>query len=188
MIGQAGKVEEGAVAGAESQSQKLLTWDGANDKLLTCNGQKQGLVTWETDRIRLLSDNKNTTDFYVTCDNTVIPSTAYRAVNNGGLKAVTVMAKPGNDTYITFDNISVMDAPQIRNILQTEKRPTAVAKFDTLQIVDDIKIPTEKWNTTVIPEPITKSMPRFGNGGATQVITNTSINKYDLFLIDQGSK
>ena len=32
VIGQAGKVEEGAVAGAENQSQKLLTWDGRSNE------------------------------------------------------------------------------------------------------------------------------------------------------------
>ena len=40
VIGQAGKVEEGAVAGAESQSQKLLTWDKAEQKQITYSGEK----------------------------------------------------------------------------------------------------------------------------------------------------
>jgi len=42
------------------------------------------------------------------------------------------------------------------------------------------KIPKERWNTGKTPEPITKSYPSLGDGGATQAITTTPIKKYNL--------
>ncbi len=40
--------------------------------------------------------------------------------------------------------------------------------FDTLQVIDDMYVPTTNGNTTSIPEPFTVSYPEYGNGGAQQ--------------------
>jgi hypothetical protein len=53
--------------------------------------------------------------------------------------------------------------------------PSRYATFDTLQLVNDLTIPTGQWNTTSIPEPLTSTFPEFGSGGGTQAITTTPI-------------
>jgi hypothetical protein len=50
-----------------------------------------------------------------------------------------------------------------------------VGSFDTLQLVDDLRIPTGSHMTSGIPEPITSTYPEWGTGGATQAITNKAI-------------
>jgi len=67
-----------------------------------------------------------------------------------------------------------------KNKLQIYDKPSHIADFDTLQIIDDIKIPKEKWNTGKNLEPITKSYPNLGEGGATQATTTTPIKNYNL--------
>ncbi|MDD2592703.1 MAG: hypothetical protein PHN21_07855 [Erysipelotrichaceae bacterium] len=47
--------------------------------------------------------------------------------------------------------------------------------FDTLQIIDDIRIPNGNWGTANYLEPLTRCYPEFGIGGATQAITNKQI-------------
>ncbi len=59
--------------------------------------------------------------------------------------------------------------------MQTPHDASIKGTFDTLQIIDDIYIPTSKWNTTNVLEPITNSYPNFGPGGATQAITQREI-------------
>lgn len=73
-----------------------------------------------------------------------------------------------------------MNINQISSILQLNYSPTHIAKFDTLQIIDNIQIPKTYWNTGSSLEPITSSFPSLGSGGATQAITNTPIKNFIL--------
>ena len=127
-------------------------------------------------------------DFYVFPGGQTVPSTGYRAVGGAGADA----AKAGDlnslkdPTYFTFDNIEGMNGKQIQEFLQLDPKnplPTQIGKFDTKQILDDIKIPTENWNTGSNLEPITKSFPEWGEGGAHQAITNTEITEFELLQI-----
>jgi len=61
-------------------------------------------------------------------------------------------------------------------------------EFNALQIIDDISIPNGAWNTNGIPEPITNTYPKYGSGGATQVITNKPIKKFELKELNNGSQ
>ena len=90
-----------------------------------------------------------------------------------------LMSKSG-PTYITFTDISNLSAAEAKSILQLKYEPTHFATFDTLQLVDDLKIPGGLWNTSPIPEPITTTFPEFGSGGATQAITTTPIQNYSV--------
>jgi hypothetical protein len=44
-------------------------------------------------------------------------------------------------------------------------------EFDTLQIIDDIKVPPGLRGQASFLEPLAKDFPQFGSGGATQAIT-----------------
>lgn len=83
-------------------------------------------------------------------------------------------------TYTTFDDITNKTSQEVKSLLQLENEPSHVATFDTLQIMDDINIPKEKWGMSVNLEPITSSFPDLGSGGATQVTTKTNIKDYTL--------
>ena len=84
------------------------------------------------------------------------------------------------DTYITFDDISNMNPSQVKDKLQLANKPSHYIEFDTLDHIDSISIPKENWNRGKNLEPVTKSFPVFGSGGATQVITNKLINNYKI--------
>ena len=48
-------------------------------------------------------------------------------------------------------------------------------EFDTLQIIDDIRVLYEKGGIGPLLEPLTSSYPEFGTGGFRQAITNSKI-------------
>jgi hypothetical protein len=98
------------------------------------------------------------------------------------------------NTYFTFDNLEGKSAAQIQSELQLhpEAVPTHIGSFDTIQIIDDVKIPKENWGRGTKPEPITNYFgpnnpnpaENFGKGGATQAVTKTPIKEYELKEID----
>ncbi|MBW1650108.1 MAG: hypothetical protein JRJ44_05445, partial [Deltaproteobacteria bacterium] len=116
-------------------------------------------------------------NFYITPHGQAIPSTAYRAIggksNIGEALEGTISSR--NPIYITFDNIIDIPPSKIKNLLQLPHAPTHVVEFDTFQLIDDITIPTGRWNTTNILEPITKTFPEWGTGGGTQAVTHLPI-------------
>lgn len=121
-------------------------------------------------------------DFYVKPDGTAVPSKGHRAVGENALTRAEngdIMSQTG-DTYFTFDDITGMSGQDVKNFLQLPRAPSHVATFDTLPIIDDIKVPNGNWNTNGVPEPITSTMPHWGTGGATQATTNTPIKDFDL--------
>jgi filamentous hemagglutinin len=124
------------------------------------------------------ANNSTLPDFYVTSEGVVIPATGYRAVSPGPatqeLMSGVISPRPGG-TYITFNNISSMSGSEVRSLLQMPKAPTSYAEFDTLQLLPDLSIPGEKWNTLPAPEPLTSTFPEYGAGKGTQAITSKSI-------------
>ena len=59
-------------------------------------------------------------------------------------------------------------------------------EFDTLQVVDDVKIPRGMYNTADYLEPLTKDYPQFGAGGAAQAITNSEIEASRIVDLRSG--
>jgi RHS repeat-associated protein len=115
-------------------------------------------------------------DFYVTSGGTALPATGYRAVGGPAVaEAEAGTISPRNPTYITFDNITNMSPSAAQSLLQLPRTPTYWVSFDTLPLVNDLTIPTGKWNTTTTLEPITNTFPEWGSGGGTQAITNQPI-------------
>ena len=77
--------------------------------------------------------------------------------------------------------------------MQVPETPTHIGEFDTLQVIDDIEVPNTNWNRGDKPEPITEYFGNnhpdpdmdYGDGGATQAITNTPIKDFKLKEIKQ---
>jgi hypothetical protein len=69
-----------------------------------------------------------------------------------------------------------MSSIDVQNFLQLKYPPSHWGSFDTLQIINNIKIPFGEWNTTRSLEPIINTLPQYGTGGGTQGVTNKPIN------------
>jgi hypothetical protein len=121
---------------------------------------------------------KEETSFYVRQNGDVIPATGYRVFGGESNveEALSGTIASRNPTYITFNDISNLSPEEAKGLLQLPRAPTHGVKFDTLQIIDDIKIPNGKWNTNGAAEAITSTFPEWGSGGGTQAITNKAIN------------
>jgi hypothetical protein len=118
----------------------------------------------------------------VNSSGTAIPSTGYRAIGGPAIplaEAGNLMSASGT-TYITFNNLNGLTGQDAQQLLQLPYPPSQFATFNTLQIANDLSVPTGRWNSSSTPEPITNTFPEFGFGGATQAITSTPIQDYTL--------
>jgi hypothetical protein len=61
-----------------------------------------------------------------------------------------------------------------------------VAEFDGSQLVGKVEIPRAKWNEASYLEVLTKSFPKWGEGGSTQFITKSEINISKLRNLKTG--
>ncbi len=61
-----------------------------------------------------------------------------------------------------------------------------VAEFDGAQLVGKVEIPNAKWNEANYLEVLTKSFPKWGDGGASQFITKSSIKIKRLRNLETG--
>lgn len=127
---------------------------------------------------------KPKTDFYVTPSGDVVPSTGYRYMDSKYTEKILETYKaPGS--YFGFDKFNT--GSEARNALQisTDWSDARLrGEFDTLQVIDNIRIPLEKGGKGPFLEPITKSYPEFGTGGYRQVITNSEIKFRKIDLLE----
>ena len=116
-------------------------------------------------------------DFFVAPSGQSIPSRGYRAIGGKSnvAEALEGTISSRNPTYITFDNMTKMSLGEVKKLLQLPRTPSHAVEFNTRQLIDDLSIPTGKWNTSSMPEPITCTFPEWGAGGGTQAITNQPI-------------
>jgi Pre-toxin TG len=116
--------------------------------------------------------------FYLKRSGEAIPSTGFRHVPsdaaylNSMVKSGSIPAR-ADGTYFSFDSFN--DAATAKTKLQVPHDAAIKVEFDTLQIVDDVRIPNGDWGRKDWLEPITKDQPQFGVGGATQAITSKEI-------------
>ena len=115
-------------------------------------------------------------DFYVKPNGDVVPSKGYRYVSSKAeylpeINKSMVIPENNKGTYFSFDKFDIASPSK----LQVPHDASIRLEFDTLQIIDNIRIPNGKWDTADYLEPITKDFKIYGKGGATQVITNESI-------------
>lgn len=122
---------------------------------------------------------KPKTDFYVKPNGDAIPATGYRYINSK-YEDITreSMTVPGskNGNYVAFERFD--SSSEVRNAYQISPNWSDAGvrgEFDTLQVIDNIHVPTTLGNTTDVLEPITSAYPEFGSGGAQQLMTNNEI-------------
>ncbi|MCA0184582.1 MAG: hypothetical protein LCH90_01060 [Proteobacteria bacterium] len=129
-------------------------------------------------------------DFYVTPQGAAVPATGYRAVGGPAIdEALAGTIVPRNPTYITFNNIKNMSPFEVQDLLQLPRTPTHWVDFDTLLLIDDLRIPAGRWNEITTLEPIVITFPEWGRGGGTQAITDKPIKVRDFgALSDEGRK
>jgi hypothetical protein len=96
-------------------------------------------------------------------------------------KSKAIPSNP-NGTYFSFDKYDVASPSK----LQVPHDASVRGSFDTMQVIDDVRIPKGNWGKADYLEPLTKDFPEFGSGGATQAITNKSIILDDLVKIPKG--
>lgn len=123
---------------------------------------------------------KSSADFYVKPNGDAVPATGYRYMSSK-YRDVTkkTMTVPANDngTYVGFEKFS--KSSDVQNSFQISPEWSDAklrGEFDTLQVIDDLDIPTSMGNTTDILEPITSAYPEYGSGGVAQVITKSKIH------------
>ena len=115
-------------------------------------------------------------DFYVKPDGELVPSTGYRYMPSDAkyipeLKVTKVIPSREAGTYFSFNKYDVANP----GALQIPHDAVYRGTFDTLQIIDDVRVPYGEWGKARHLEPIVKDFPEYGLGGATQAITNKSI-------------
>ncbi len=106
-----------------------------------------------------------------------MPSTGYRYISESApylddMRTSMKIPSNSNGTYISFNNYDVANP----GALQVPHDASIKVTFDTLQIIDDIKVPYGNWGQAPYLEPITTNFPQFGPGGATQAITHSEIS------------
>jgi hypothetical protein len=107
-------------------------------------------------------------DFYVKPDGVAVPATGYRYMDSGHATEAITQGKQYS-TYFGFENFD--SAAAARNAYQISPSwsdAKVIGEFDTLQVIDDMYVPTTLGNSTSILEPFASSYPDFGTGGAQQ--------------------
>jgi len=78
-----------------------------------------------------------------------------------------------------------MDSVLQPGLLQVPHDAAVKISFDTLQIIDDLRIPYGKWGKADWLEPIVSDFLQFGPGGATQTITNKKIIIDEIIFLNK---
>lgn len=118
---------------------------------------------------------KPKTDFYVKPNGDAVPATGYRYMDTKYTEQ-TIKSNKAPGSYFGFDKFdSASEARSALQIAPEWNNAGLRGEFDTLQIIDDIRIPYEYGDTGNLLEPFTKSYPEYGVGGYRQVITNSWI-------------
>ena len=116
------------------------------------------------------------TDFYVLPSGEAVPATGYRYISESApyiddLTRTNTIPANADGTYFTFEKYDIASP----SLLQVPHDASIRCSFDTLQIIDDIRIPYGNWGQASYLEPLTCDFPVFGVGGATQAITSKQI-------------
>ncbi|MDQ2088191.1 hypothetical protein RBH29_17345, partial [Herbivorax sp. ANBcel31] len=138
------------------------------------------IITSETNEPPSLS-----TDFYVTEKGDVIPATGYRYMDSEyAEQTFSTNSAPGS--YFGFEKFdSAADAQNAFQIAPKWNDCMMRGEFDTIQVIDDIYIPTTYGNTTNVPEPFAVSYSEYGEGGTYQMKVDEMLNFRDLQIIDK---
>jgi hypothetical protein len=137
--------------------------------------------------------------FYVKNSGEAVPSTGYKYIDsksqelgnileNGHLPA-RPLDKPHYITFNKFENsATAIDKLQLPKASEGKLYNDAAyqVKFDTLQTIDELRIPNGKWGSSSYLEAMTQDFPEFGSGGATQAIYTKEINVLEVKNMTTG--
>ena len=87
-------------------------------------------------------------------------------------------------TYVGFEELD--SAAQVQNSYQVApvwSDCKVRGEFDTLQVIDDLYIPTTRGNTTNILEPLAVSYPEYGSGGGYQMRVDSNVKFNNVTII-----
>jgi len=179
-LGEAGAAIDGAAAA------KVLQ-EGA--------AMEQGIEASPTLRQIAQSPDFSPANFYALSNGDLIPATGYRYISSDSGFVQTVqdtgvlpVSNNSGNTYISFDNFTDPATAASKLQLPPQNEAGVKIEFDTLQISDNVQIPTGRMGTPnyLQPEPITQFNPQYGEGGATQAITNQPITVTRMTNIQTG--
>ena len=96
-----------------------------------------------------------------------MPLTGYRGVGGPTVDEIDigVVSPREGGTYVIFDDIRNLSPGEAQSLLQTPYPPSNWVEFDTLPLIDDLRIPNGNWQRSPTLEPITNTFPEFGTGG-----------------------
>lgn len=151
--------------------------------LSEANQLKKAMSSSPTLKNKMSAPKFNKADFYITPKNEVVPAKAFRYLPSDSPAVETIVKNgkiPNNNrgTYFSFHDFG--SATAAKSGLQVPHDAAIKIEFDTLQIVNDIRIPRGKWGSADYLEPLTKDFPDFGTGGATQAVTS---NSFKIFRV-----
>jgi len=151
-------------------------------------GIKAARLVTKVDDVAKAGSSARKADFYVKPNGDAIPSTGYRYMDSNAsylndLKKNMTIPENNKGTYISFDKLDTPNPGKLQVPHDASYRGT----FDTLQVVDDLKIPKGDWGKSSHLEPITETNPKFGSGGATQAVTSKEIKLDRLENLSGGA-
>ena len=114
-----------------------------------------------------LNAANTTPDSYVTTGGAVVPLTSYRGVGGPTVDEIDigVVSTREGGTYVIFDDIRNLAPGEAQSLLHALYPPSNWVEFDTLPLIDDLRIPNGNWQRSPTREPIIKTFPEFGTGG-----------------------
>ncbi len=122
-------------------------------------------------------------DFYVAPNGDVIPATGYRYMSSSGASDALRNGKQYT-TYFGFDKFdSAKKAREAIQISYSWSDCKVRGAFDTLQVIDDMYIPTTFGNTTTVPEPFAISYPEYGEVSVQQFRVDKVVEFLEVKII-----
>ena len=173
-----GQINAGEVATAAAGGALLA---GAGYGVATAVSSPRGSVTVSEDSCPLETGGKP--DFYVKQTGDAVPSTGYRYMSSDNA-AGALMNGEQYTTYVGFEKLD--SAAQVQNSYQVApvwSDCKVRGEFDTLQVIDDLYIPTTRGNTTNILEPLAVSYPEYGSGGGYQMRVDSNVKFNNVTII-----
>ena len=160
------------------QANGLLQAAGETLYYATQWAKTTAVVTGNSKIISKVTKTSKRADFYVKPNGETLPGTMYRYSDSSTFSQLS-KTKSAKTSYVTPQKFTTREAAidglQI-DIKNWSNDCRIISAFDSLQVIDDIRIPYSHGGRGPNLEPITKSYPDLGAGGYPQYTANTIIN------------